>query len=211
MASTGGGPPSADEAIHVYFDFISPYGWIGAEKVGAIARRHGRPLVWHPILLKVTVLDTMGLPPPLDTPLKGSYLRRDIARSLRFHDLELDPQARLRFTSVLPARAVLWARAQAPELVERLVLALYRTHWAGGSDISDAETTLDVIAAAGLPRSAAAAALQSEAMRQALRDETALAIAAGVFGSPTFVVDGEPFWGADRLSMLEEWIRRGGW
>jgi 2-hydroxychromene-2-carboxylate isomerase len=44
-----------------------------------------------------------------------------------------------------------------------------------------------------------------------LRNAVAEATAAGIFGSPTIVVDGEPFWGSDRLGEVDEWLARGGW
>lgn len=56
-----------------------------------------------------------------------------------------------------------------------------------------------------------AAALEDPAVKERARKEVDAAIAAGVFGSPYFVVDGEPFWGVDRMPMLEDWVRRGGW
>lgn len=198
-------------AIDFYFDFISPFGWIGAERIGEIARRYGRRVNWQPFLLRVTVLETMGLPPPLRTPLKGEYLIRDLHRSLRFHGLSLATDARFAFSSVVAARATLWARNVAPDSVETLVLALYRAHWSQGRDISQIETVLAVVDELGLSRSLAEAALADESVKTALRDQTAAVIQAGVFGSPTTVVDGELFWGSDRLDTVEAWLERGGW
>lgn len=205
------GDAGSKGAIDVYFDFVSPYGWIAAEKIGEVAARFARPLRWHPILLKVTVLDTMGLPPPLETPLKGPYLRHDIARSLRYHGLALAESARFGFSSLAALRAALWARSAAPEQLHALILAVYRAHWSDGLDISCTDTLLNIVAKVGLSRTAADAALRSDAVKQALIDENAAAIRAGIFGSPTFVVDGEKFWGADRLPMVDAWIARGGW
>ncbi len=56
-----------------------------------------------------------------------------------------------------------------------------------------------------------AAAVQQPAAKERLRTETDAAVAAGVWGTPTFVVDGEMFWGADRLHLVDDWLRRGGW
>jgi 2-hydroxychromene-2-carboxylate isomerase len=205
------GAAASERAIDVYFDFVSPYGWIAAERIGDVAARFARPLRWHPILLKVTVLDTMGLPPPLETPLKGPYLHHDIARSLRYHGLRLAESARFGFSSLAAARAAIWAGGAAPDQLHALILALYRAHWSNGRDISRGDTVLDIVAEVGLPRSDVAEALQSDAVKQALADEIAAAIRAGVFGSPTFVIDGETFWGADRIPMVEAWIASGGW
>lgn len=197
--------------LDFYFDFISPYGWIGAEQVGALARRFGRAVQWHPILLKMTVIEAMGLPPPLQTPLKGAYMRHDIGRSLRFHGLTLAADARFSFSPLNAARAVLWARAWAPDRVEALVLSLYRAHWSDARDISATDTVLDIVASTGLPRPAAADALQSHGFRDAPKAVTADAMAAGIFGSPTLVIDGEAFWGSDRFSMAQAWLETGGW
>ena len=198
-------------ALDFYFDFISPYGWIGAEQVGALARRYGREVRWHPILLKITVIGTMGLPPPLQTPLKGAYMRHDIARSLRFHGLFLSADARFSFSPLNAARAVLWAKAWAPDRMEPLVLSLYRAHWSEARDISVIDTVLDIVAATGLPRDAAAVALGSDDLRDAAKAVTTDAMAAGIFGSPTLVIDGEAFWGSDRFAMAEAWLETGGW
>jgi 2-hydroxychromene-2-carboxylate isomerase len=197
--------------LDFYFDFISPYGWIGAEQVGALARRLDREVRWHPILLKMTVIEAMGLPPPLQTPLKGAYMRHDIGRSLRFHGLTLAPNARFSFSPLNAARVVLWAKTWAPDRMEALVLSLYRAHWSDAQDISATDTVLDIVASTGLPRAAAADALHSDGLRDAPRIVTVEAMAAGIFGSPTLVIDGEAFWGSDRFAMAEAWLETGGW
>lgn len=197
--------------IDFFFDFLSPFGWIGAEQVGAIARRFGRSVAWHPFLLKATVIEAMGLKPLLKTPLKGDYVLHDIYRSLRYHGMRMAPGAIFDFSSVPAARATLWVRATSPGQCEDLVLALYRSHWAEGRDISELDTILDLIEGVGLSRTEAAAALASEPLKTALREANEAAIGRGVFGSPTVIVDGEMFWGADRLPMVEAWLERGGW
>jgi 2-hydroxychromene-2-carboxylate isomerase len=53
--------------------------------------------------------------------------------------------------------------------------------------------------------------IESDVARADLRDAVAASLARGVFGSPFFIVDGEPFWGSDRLELLDEWLSAGGW
>jgi len=66
--------------------------------------------------------------------------------------------------------------------------------------------------AAGIDRQGElASALNDPAVKQRLREEVSQAISKGVFGSPLFVVDGEPFWGHDRLDQVDLWLQRGGW
>jgi 2-hydroxychromene-2-carboxylate isomerase len=72
-------------------------------------------------------------------------------------------------------------------------------------------TVASVGASLGLPAAELEAVLSSEPMKVKVKAATDEAIAKGVFGSPFFLVDGEPFWGWDRMSMLESWLETGGW
>ena len=63
----------------------------------------------------------------------------------------------------------------------------------------------------GLPISELKAGISSTPMKERVKTVSAEALEKGVFGSPFFLVDGEPFWGWDRISMLESWLERGGW
>lgn len=197
--------------IDFYFDFISPFGWIAAERVGDMARERGRAINWRPFLLKATVVDAMGLPPVVTTPLKGPYLVHDAARHARFHGLQLSDKVGGVFSSVAPARAVIWARRHAPELVEPLVLALYRRWMRDGEDIASPQAVIEVAAAVGIDPAALAEGLGDPEIKDALKRDVEDTIAAGVFGSPTLVVDGEMFWGSDRVDQAFAWIDRGGW
>jgi 2-hydroxychromene-2-carboxylate isomerase len=63
----------------------------------------------------------------------------------------------------------------------------------------------------GIERAALLAAVADPAIKERLKEATAAAIRRGVFGSPFVLVDGEAFWGADRLHQVETWLARGGW
>ncbi len=196
--------------IEFYFDFSSPYGYLAAQLVETLAARHGRSVRWHPILLGV-IFKSTGAAPLTEVPLKGEYSRRDFARSARFHGLPpfLMPP-RFPIPSQAPARIVLWLRAQDEARATAAVLALYRAFFVEHRDISEPEVAADVVAALGEDRAAARAAVDDPAWKDALREEVQQAMAAGVFGSPFFLVDGEPFWGLDRLPQLERWLDTGG-
>lgn len=198
-------------AIDFYFDFISPFGWIAAERVGDLARKHGRTINWRPFLLKATVVDAMGLPPVVTTPLKGPYLIRDAARQARYYGLTLNEGIGNVFPSIAPARAVIWARGHTPDKVEALVLALYRRWMEQAGDIASPEAVVAIAADVGIDPDALAQGMIEPAIKDALRQDVEDTIAAGVFGSPTLVVDGEMFWGSDRVDQAFEWIERGGW
>ena len=77
--------------------------------------------------------------------------------------------------------------------------------------MTSAEAVVGVAEALGIDGGALAEALRDPAVKERLKAETEAAIERGVFGSPTIVIDGEPFWGADRLDHVDRWLETGGW
>ncbi len=195
--------------IVFHFDFSSPYGYIGSEKIEALAARHGRGVDWRPMLLGA-VFKVAGTAPLTSVPLKGDYSRRDIVRSARFHGVPLRMPSKFPIATQAPARIVVWQRGRDAGTTPRLVKALYRAYFVDGRDISDPEVAADVAGETGVERAAARAAIDDPVVKDALKRDVDAAIAAGVFGSPYIIVDGEPFWGVDRLDQIAAWLERGG-
>lgn len=201
-------PPPAPmpTPLHCHFDFISPYGYFASLRLEAIAARHGRTVAWHPMLLGVAVMKVMGLKPLMDTPLKGDYVERDVRRYARERGVPLKRQPRDAVMNPLAcARALAWTNRHAPERASEVVHAVYGAYWGQGLDLSTPDALAPVLGEA-LARAAA-----GEEAAALLRAEVDASLAQGVFGSPTVVVDGEPFWGVDKLEQLERWLERGGW
>jgi 2-hydroxychromene-2-carboxylate isomerase len=196
--------------IEFYFDFSSPYGYFAAERIDALAARHAREVQWRPYLLGVAFKAT-GSAPLASIPLKGDYMRRDLPRTARLLGLEYREPENFPISGVHPARAFYWAEGQDASNARALAGALYRAYFAEGLDISDAENTLEVCARCGFDRAAARAGIADPAVKERLRAEVERGLARGVFGSPYIIVDGEPFWGADRLDQVERWLATGGW
>ena len=197
--------------IDFYFDFSSPYGYLASEKIEALAERHGRSVDWRPILLGV-VFKLTGANPLTDVPLKGPYSKRDFARSAKFHGVE-----RFRLPSTFPiatqapARIVLWLKKRDPALAVATLHGLYRAFFGDDVDISKPDNAVAVAVHCGVDGAAARVAIDDPAIKDALKRENERAIAAGVFGSPFTIVDGEPFWGVDRLDQVDRWLATGGW
>ena len=94
---------------------------------------------------------------------------------------------------------------------KRLARALFHAHWGEGRDLAQPEAVADVAALLGIERADLLAAIADQRIKDRLKEQTQAAIERGVFGSPFIFVDGEPFWGADRLPHVEAWLARGGW
>ena len=196
--------------IDFYFDFSSPYGYMAANKIDALATKFGRTVNWRPMLLGVVFKQT-GMAPLTQIPIKGDYSKRDFDRSARFHGVAFHMPPVFPIASQAPSRIVLWAKALDPALGAKVALALYRAYFVDGHDISNPDVAADAAAmVAGVNRAAARAAIDDLAIKDALKREVDDAMRAGVFGSPFVVVDGEPFWGLDRFDQIERWLATGG-
>jgi 2-hydroxychromene-2-carboxylate isomerase len=196
--------------IEFYFDFSSPYGYIGSEKIDALAAKYSRGVTWRPIMLGVVFKTTGGAPLP-SIPLKWPYSVRDIARTAKFYEVEYRPPPVFPIPTVSPCRAFYWMDAIEPMRAKQLARALYRAYFVEGVDISKADSTVAVCEKLGLRAEEVRAALADQAIKDRLRSEVDKAIALGVFGSPYFIIDGEPFWGSDRLDQIDRWLKTGGW
>jgi 2-hydroxychromene-2-carboxylate isomerase len=195
--------------IQIYFDFSSPYGYLGSEKIEALAARHGRTVDWHPMLLGIA-FKTTGSQPLTSVPIKGDYAKRDMERSARFHRVAFRLPSKFPIATQAPARIVLWQREHDQASVGNLVKALYRAYFVLDRDIGDPDTAAEVAAESGLDRQAARGAVDDAAVKDALRREVDAAMAKGVFGSPFVFVDGEPFWGIDHFDQVDRWLAHGG-
>jgi len=194
-----------------WFDFISPFGYLASLRIDALAARHGRKVDWRPLLLGVTVLKVMGLPPVPQTPLKGDYAMRQLARHARRQGVTLGRDPRAAPPNPLPAaRLFAWLRVHAPDKAKAAAQAIYAAAWRDGRPIDDPETLRAVVTDAGVTQQAVAAGLADPAAGDLLRAEVSAAVAAGAFGSPFVIADGEPFFGVDNLELLDEWLAGGG-
>ncbi|WP_374325781.1 2-hydroxychromene-2-carboxylate isomerase [Azonexus sp.] len=196
--------------IDFWFDFSSPYGYLMAEKIDDVAARFGRKVRWHPILLGI-IFQATGSRPPVDgVSSKGNYMLHDFARSARFLGVPYKMPSRFPLPTQNAARAYYWLHGQDCALARRFARAVYRAFFVDDLDISAPDTVLDIAASLGIDRAALAAALQAPEIKARLKDECEQALAAGVFGSPHVIIDGEAFFGADRLPQIERWLESGG-
>jgi len=196
--------------IDFYFDFSSPYGYFASAKIDDLAAKHGRDVTWRPILLGAVFKITGGQPLPT-IPLKGSYSAHDLQRSARLFKMSFKMPTKFPIGSTAPARAFYWLNDRDPAAARKLALALFHAYFAEDRDISNPEVTGNVAARLGVDKVELAQALNEPAVKERLRSEVAAAIERGVFGSPYFIIDGEPFWGSDRLEQVDRWLETGGW
>lgn len=196
--------------ILFYFDFSSPYGYLAARRVETLGAEHGRAVDWRPILLG-PAMSQSGNRPLLEQPLKGDYSRRDMERLARLWEVPFAIPDPFPVATLAAARGFYWLAETDPGRAVPFAKAVYGAYFAEGRDISRPEVVAEVAGGQGIDPETFLAAVQAPAIKQRLKDEIARAMEAGVFGSPFLIVDGEPFWGADRLEQAARWLATGGW
>lgn len=196
--------------LDFYFDYSSPYGYFAAAQVDAVAARHGRSVTWHPILLGA-VFKITGQRPLPSIPLKGDYVRRDLERYATLLNLPFRFPTRFPLASTAACRAFYHISDTDPEVAKRFARAVYGAFFVDDRDISSPEVVVAIAREAAAHSDDLSARLNDESTKARLRQEVDAAIERKVFGSPFVFVDGEPFWGADRLDQVERWLATGGW
>ncbi len=196
--------------IDFYFDFSSPYGYLAAQRIDAVAAEHDREVAWKPYLMGAA-MKLSGAQPLVNRDLVRDYASLDITRSARQYKIPFRFPTTFPVPTVAAGRAYWWLYDQDRSAAKKLALALYSAYFADDRDIQDAQVVIEVACECGQEQAAVAAALQDDAVKAQLKKVTQIAIELGVFGSPYFIVDGEPFWGNDRIDQLAEWLRSGGW
>lgn len=192
--------------ITFHFDFLSPYAHIAWFQAQPLSQMHGRALHAKPVLL-AGLLNTHGQKGPAEIPAKRVYTFKDAYRKAHVAGLPpLVPPPAHPFNPLLALRAV-----SSPDLPEaarsQLVTELFRSVWVYGTGVETEALVEAAITRAGLQATEIMAHARSDRAKYILKENTEQAVRAGVFGVPTFEVDGELFFGTDSLPYLDLFLR----
>ena len=195
--------------IDFYFDFSSPYSYVANEWIDALAARHGRTVRRQAILLGVT-FTAAELRSPVAYPIKRDYAYRDFLRSARFERVPYTQPEPFPIPTQNAARIFWWLKdSEGEDAAASWARAGFRAYFTRGVPLNDPAALKALAAEAGLDAEAAEQAWNNPMWKERLKRANDEAIAAGVFGAPYFVIDGEPFWGNDRKPQIEQWLAAG--
>jgi 2-hydroxychromene-2-carboxylate isomerase len=192
-----------------YFSLASPWAYLGHEQFMRIVAAHGLGVRYKPVFLGQVFAETGGLPLPKRHPARQRY---------RFVELQRWRDRRGKWFNIRPrywpfdvnlADRLVIAATEAGHDVDPLLRAAYAGIWEREMNLADPAVLEQIADGAGLPGrdllETAARPETESAYEQNFRD----AVAADVFGSPSYVLDGEVFWGQDRLDLLEDALASG--
>lgn len=196
--------PRAHEqkTLHVYWDFSSPFAYLGEAQIQALAARTNAKVEWHPILLG-GLFKTLGGPEvPLATfsEAKQMYILKDIHRWAEYWGLPFKFPSRFPIHSLKALRVYLALPEERRGLFRA---AAFRAGWAEDRDITDDKVLAECVGDEAIARQAFSR-MGSDEVKAALRASTDQAALRGVFGVPTFIVGDDLFWGQDRLMLVEQ-------
>jgi 2-hydroxychromene-2-carboxylate isomerase len=187
-----------------FFDYSSPYAYLGSTQVGEAAAERGVVLMWHPFLLGA-LFKSIGTPivPMLEMPqAKQDYVRLDMHRYAAKYRVPFRFPSRFPMNTVAALRMTLQVENRA-----KLARAIFRAYWADDRDINDEGELVSIADDAGFDGRALFDATREQCVKDLLRAHTDAAIKAGVCGAPSYLVDDGDgtmlFWGQDKLPLIK--------
>jgi len=187
--------------IDFYFDLSSPYSYLAATQLDALAKKYAAQVAWKPMVLAAVFKAQGNVMPAVCLP-KAQYMLKDLARWAEEYGVPFQMSSHFPLPTIRAMRLVIAAEGsgQSGVLAQRFFAGM----WERDLDISKDDVLRQLIGECGLNADELMAATETASVKDKLRAYTDEAISRGVFGAPALVVDGELFWGNDRLHFLEK-------
>jgi 2-hydroxychromene-2-carboxylate isomerase len=195
------------KTVEFYFDLGSPASYLAWTQLPTLCARNGATLVYRPMLLG-GVFQATGNASPAMVPAKGRYMFTDLGRYARRYGVPFGMPPGFPVNTLTLMRGVIGMQLRSPGQFDALVGALFRGLWEQKRNLSDAATLDETLSQAGFDPTAFHALAADGEVKAELKRVTEEAVARGVFGAPTVFVEGEMFFGQDRLDFVEEALAR---
>ena len=192
--------------VEFYFDYNSPYSYFAAHLIEGVCEKYGSTLVWEPMVLGGVFKALNVQSPVVNNPAKVSNMMNDLKHLSAYHGIPYKERTTFLFNPITALRATL-AVPQGTERA-RAVRALYEGTFVLDLDMGESANVQRQLDQAGFDGAALVQRAQDETIKNHLKDNTSRALERGVFGAPTFFVDGDKMiWGHDRLHILEYFLK----
>jgi len=191
--------------IDYYYSAHSTYAYLGAQALYEICKKRGAQLVHRPILLSPVMEAAGGLPFAGRTRAHVDYFfGREIERWAEWRDVPVIQHRPTFHDNPLDLpNGMIIAAQKAGEGADELSFAILQAHWRDDADHADPDTLAELANGLGLNADKLLKNARSDEIQAEHQANTEQAIALGLFGSPTYIVDGDPFYGQDRLEMVD--------
>ena len=186
--------------VEFFFDVGSPASYLAWTQLESIAQRTNAKIIWRPMLLGA-VFQATGNASPAAVPAKGAYMLKDLQRFSNIYGVPFN------FNPFFPLNTMHLMRGATAYLEEpefqTYLAAIFNALWSEQLNMESPEVVAEVLTKAGIDVTDFMARISETEVKERLKDTTEEAVARGVFGAPSFFVNGEMFFGQDRLSFVE--------
>lgn len=191
------------KTVEFFLDLGSPATYLAWTQLPTLCARHGARLEYRPILLG-GVFQATGNASPVMVPAKGRYLRIDLKRHADRYGVPLALPPGFPVNTLLLMRGLIGTQLFAPERFEALLKVLFEGLFVHARNLSESAVLDETLAQGGLDAEAFHALAARPEVKDTLRQATEQAVERGLFGAPTFIVEGQMYFGQDRLDFVEQ-------
>lgn len=190
------------KAVRFYYDFFSPYAYLASTQLPKLLDRYGASVTYVPIHVLTLMTKVGNRPTTIECKAKGVYAGADLRRWARAYDI---PFAANPGIKSIEGKRLLDGAAAAAELgeIEAYTRAVFGAMWAKPAPMMDDNQLSHVLGDGGV-RQVEAILAGSAAGRAKIEANVEEAVTAGVFGAPSFLFQGQLYFGNDRLNFLEQ-------
>ena len=181
------------KTLEFLFDYASPFAFLANELLPR--KLAGAEIAWRPVYVRALESFSDGFPFKAG---KTQYLLRDLVRCSEYTGVEMKPPAAFPINGVYALRGAVVAQKIGKFAAYHE--AMFRAAWRESREVSSAQSVADIARGLALPE--VADGIEDPAIKAELREATDAAAKRGVFGVPTFFVDGDMFWGHDRMDYV---------
>lgn len=190
------------KTIEFFFDVGSPAAYLAWTQLPSL----DCTIDYQPMLLG-GVFQATGNHSPMTVPAKGSYMQRDLAMHAQRYGVPFQHNPHFPINTLTLMRGATAIQMEQPERFACYVDAVFRAIWVEQKNMNDPQVVAAVLAAAGFDPAALLAQASDPLVKERLKQVTQDAVARGVFGAPTFFVNGQMFWGQDRLDFVKQALK----
>jgi 2-hydroxychromene-2-carboxylate isomerase len=191
------------KTLEFYFDVGSPAAYLAWTQMPGLAADTGAAIAYKPMLLG-GVFQATGNRSPMEVHAKGRYMVGDLGRYAARYQVPFSHNPYFPINTLTLMRMATSVQMRDESKLIPFVDAVYRSIWADAANMNDPATVAAVIQAAGFDAPALSTLAAEPEVKERLKSVTQDAVARGVFGAPTFFVDGQMYWGQDRLDFVRE-------
>jgi carboxymethylenebutenolidase len=191
--------------VDYFVSLNSPWAYLGSKRFEVIAKKHNADVTIWPVDFGSVFAVSGGLPLPKRAPQRQAYRMMELKRWRDHLGVKITLEPKFFPANEVPAAKCVIALREQGRMADAIELAhaVLNALWAEEKNTGDPATLQSIIASCGLDADAVLKAGEAPEMAAKREEYTKAAIAKGVFGAPSFVIDGEIFWGQDRLDFVD--------